>query len=351
MTTRKHLISPEQALIRVSLLVALLLLAVWIISWFPDLMLAFIIAGLSAFVVSPVVTFLEIKAGLRRIPAIATTFIMIGVVQVAIVIKAFPYVLMRLGQLQVRFKSFPFEEKLGELTKGVETTFPFVNGAAFARTIHSLIGKLAEGASSTIQDSLGSLLTLAIVPFVTYFILADGRRAFTSLVERIPNRYFEMTLNVIDKIKRRLVNYLKGWILDSTIVGFLSVAGLVILGVNYALVIGIVAGIANLVPYLGPVVAATLAILVSLTQVGNFSMVGPILVMTLIIRLTDDFVVQPLCFAKTIDMHPLTVLLLLIVGHEILGVGGMLLAIPLATIIKVSAVETYWGLKNYRITA
>jgi predicted PurR-regulated permease PerM len=194
-------------------------------------------------------------------------------------------------------------------------------------------------------------MTLTIVPFVTYFILADGKRAYTSLVERIPNRYFEMTLNVIDKIKRHLVNYLKGWILDSMIIGFLSIAGLMILGVNYAIVIGIVAGIANLVPYLGPIVAATLAILVSLTQVGNFSMVGPILIMTLFIRLTDDFVVQPLCFAKTIDMHPLTVLLLLIIGHEVLGVGGMLLAIPLATIIKVSAVETYWGLKNYRITA
>jgi predicted PurR-regulated permease PerM len=345
------LISPEQALIRVSLLIALLLFVVWIISWFPDLMLAFIIAGLSAFVVSPVVSFLENKAGLRRIPAIAATFIVILAVQITTLVKAVPYLFVRLGELQDRFKNFPFEEKLAELTKGVESALPFVNSAAIARTIHSLIGKFAESASSSLQDSVWTVMTLTIVPFVTYFILADGKRAYTALVERVPNRYFEMTLNVIDKIKRHLVNYLKGWILDSMIIGILSMAGLFMLGVNYALVIGIIAGIANLVPYLGPIVAATLAILVSLTQFGNFSMVGPILIMTLFIRLTDDFVVQPLCFAKTIDMHPLTVLLLLILGHEILGVGGMLLAIPLGTIIKVSAVETYWGLKNYRITA
>jgi len=348
---RTHLISPEQALVRVSLLVALLLLLIWIMSLFPDLMLAFIIAGLSAFVVSPVISFLEIKAGVRRIPAIATTFIVIVSAQILFIVKAIPYLLLRLGEIQDRFKNFPFDEKVAEATKGIETALPFVNGASVARTIHSLIGKLAESASSSVQDSLGTLMTLTIVPFVTYFILADGGRAYTSLVERVPNRYFEMTLNVIDKIKRHLVKYLKGWILDSMIVGLLSMVGLIILGVKYAVVIGVVAGIANLVPYLGPIVAATLAILVSLTQVGNFSMVGPILIMTLLIRLTDDFVVQPLCFAKTIDMHPLTVLLLLIIGHEILGVGGMLLAIPLATIIKVSAVETYWGLKNYRITA
>ena len=215
--------------------------------------------------------------------------------------------------------------------------------------IHSAIANFAQSATSSLQDSLGTMMTLAIVPFITYFILADGSSVYTYLIERVPNRYFEMTLNVVHKIKKHLVSYLKGWILDSMIVGLLSIVGLMILGINYALVIGLVTGIANLVPYLGPIVAATLAILVSLTQVGNFSMVGPILIMTLIIRVTDDFVVQPLCFSKTINMHPLTVLLLLITGHEILGVGGMLLAIPLATVIKVSAVETYWGLKNYRI--
>jgi predicted PurR-regulated permease PerM len=121
--------------------------------------------------------------------------------------------------------------------------------------------------------------------------------------------------------------------------------------VQYSIVLGLIAGIANLVPYIGPVVGACLAILVSLTQVGNFGMVLPIIIMTVIIRMADDFVVQPLCFSKSIKMHPLTVILLLLLGHEILGVGGMLLAIPLATIIRVSAVESFWGLKNYRITA
>jgi putative permease len=348
---RKHLISPEQALLRVCLLVALLLILIWIMSWFPDLMIAFLISALSAFVFSPVITFLENRAGLRRIPSIIITFFVIIAIQVGALLKGLPYLLQRVGELQERFKSFPFEEKLTEATKGLEHTLPFVNSTAIAQTVHSMIATVAESASTAIQDSLGTLLALSIVPFITYFILADGKKAYVSLVERVPNRYFEMTLNVIDKIKRHLVGYLKGWILDSMIVGFLSMLGLTILGVNYALVIGIVAGIANLVPYLGPIVAATLAILVSLTQVGSFSMVGPILIMTLIIRLTDDFVIQPMCFSRTIDMHPLTVLLLLIIGHEVLGVGGMLLAIPLATIIKVSAVETYWGLKSYRITA
>ena len=349
MTSTRPLATSDHALVRVSVLIVLLILLMWIATLFPDLLLAFIISGLSAFVVSPIVSLLENRIGLRRVPAIVITFLLIVAAQVLTLMKGIPYLLGRIAEIQQTFKTFPFDEKLAELTKGLESALPFVNGASVAKMIHSAIANFAESAASSLQDSLGTMMTLAIVPFITYFILADGSSVYTYLIERVPNRYFEMTLNVVHKIKKHLVSYLKGWILDSMIVGLLSIVGLMILGINYALVIGLVAGIANLVPYLGPIVAATLAILVSLTQVGNFSMVGPILIMTLMIRVTDDFVVQPLCFSKTINMHPLTVLLLLITGHEILGVGGMLLAIPLATVIKVSAVETYWGLKNYRI--
>jgi predicted PurR-regulated permease PerM len=79
-------------------------------------------------------------------------------------------------------------------------------------------------------------------------------------------------------------------------------------------------------------------------------MVPPIAVLTLAIQAIDNIIVQPLCFAKTVDMHPLTVIVVLIVGGQLMGVLGMLLAIPLYTILKVTAVETHWGLKEYRIT-
>lgn len=338
-------------LIKVSLLVGGIVLILWVASFFPDLILSFIISALAAFVMSPVVTFLEGRFRLRRVPAVITSFLTIGGTFVYLLIRIIPFLVDRLRSIYEQFKSFPFESKLGELSGSLHDALPFIDSAALAKYIQSFIEQSIDKTGASLQDSFGTIATMAIVPFVTYFILADGHQAFTFLIERVPNRYFEMTLNIYHKIRRHLVGYLKGWILDSMIVGLLSIVGLTILGIDYAVIIGIAAGIANLVPYLGPIVAASLAMLVSLTQVGNFSMVGPIIIMTLIIRFIDDFVVQPWCFARSVDMHPLTVLLLLIIGHEILGIGGMLLAIPLATIVKVSAVETYWGLKNYRITA
>lgn len=333
------------------LLVITIVVLFWIASFFPDLVLALIISALAAFILSPFVSAFENRLGMRRVPAIITTFLTVGGAVAYLLSLLLPLAFDRLISIQEQIRQFPFESKLLELTKSLETTLPFIDGTSLAQSIEKFIERAADVAGNTIQQALGTLVTLTIVPFVTYFILADGPGSFTSLIERIPNRYFEMTLNVVEKIRRQLVRYLKGWLLDSMIVGLLSMLGLTILGVQYSIIIGLLAGIANLVPYLGPVVGACLAILVSLTQVGNFGMVLPIILMTLVIRMIDDFVVQPLCFSRSINMHPLTVILLLLLGHEILGIGGMLLAIPLATIVKVSAVESFWGLKNYRITA
>ncbi|HTY38638.1 MAG TPA: AI-2E family transporter [Bacteroidota bacterium] len=343
--------TPSHPIVKVAVLIGAIALSVWIASFFPDLVLALILSGLAAFILGPFVSAVESRFGMKRVPAIITTFVTVGGAIVYLLSLVLPMLLDRLIEIHGQIQKFPFEAKLQELTKGLEHTLPFINSTALAQTIHTAIQSAADEAGSLIQKALGTIVTLVIVPFVTYFILADGRKAYTTLIERVPNRYFEMTLNVVQKIRRQLVGYLKGWLLDSMIIGMLSIIGLSILGVQYSIIIGVLAGIANLVPYLGPVVGASLAILVSLTQVGNFSMVGPIIIMTLLIRMADDFVVQPLCFAKSVDMHPLTVILLLLIGHEMMGVGGMLLAIPLATIIKVSAVESFWGLKSYRITA
>jgi predicted PurR-regulated permease PerM len=77
----------------------------------------------------------------------------------------------------------------------------------------------------------------------------------------------------------------------------------------------------------------------------------PIAILLIVIRLIDDLILQPLCFGKSLDMHPVAVVLVLIIGHQLMGISGMVISIPIATILRVSAIETYWGLKHYTITA
>ena len=341
----------HRPLLKVSIIVALLLLAFWIASLFPDLVLALIASGLAAFILSPVVRWLEFRIGMRRTFAILSTFVVVGGAVVALFLNLIPFLIDRARSIYSQLSSFPFDQKLLEAARGIEKSIPFISAAELSKSIQAYISGSVEQLSSVLQSSLAALVTLAIVPFVTYFILAQGDTGVKKLIEQVPNKYFEMTLNVLNKIQRDLKGYLRGWILDSVIIGLVSIVGYSVIGVDYPILLGLVAGAANLIPYLGPVVGAVPAFLISLTQFGDMRLLVPIVIVTFLVQMIDNILVQPLCYAKTIDMHPLTVILVLVIGNELMGVVGMLLVIPLFTVIKVTAVETYWGLRSYRITS
>lgn len=337
--------------IKVAILLAAIITCFWIASFFSGLVLTLIISGLSAFVMRPVVKLLEFRLGLRRSLSIAIVFLLAGGATIAALLQIIPIFIDTARSMYDAFKVFNFDEKLGEVARGLTAHIPFIKPEDLVKKAHLAL----DAGLAMLGDSAGTLagfaVNLAIVPFITYFVLAQGDVAMKKLIERVPNKYFEMTLNVLHKVGQDLVGYLKGWILDSAIIGVLTMIGLTILGVQYSLLLGALAGVANLIPYVGVAVAATLSIVVSLTQLGNFSMLVPIGALMLIIRVIDDTIVQPTCFAKSIDMHPIMVILVLIIGHELLGIAGLVLAIPLATVLKVAATETYWGLKHYSITA
>lgn len=343
--------SSNRPAIKVAILLAIILLSFWIASYFPSLVVMLIVSALAAFILRPVVTFLEFQLGMRRSLSITLVFLMAGGTIALAILELVPYVVDRIREMYEGFRSFPLDAKLNEVTHDLSKHIPFTDPDSMTQKIRGFL----EGGLAMLGDSLSSAagfaVNLLIVPFVTYFILAESDSALKKLIERVPNKYFEMTLNVLNKISKDLVGYMRGWILDSVIVGILSIIAYYVVGVRYAILLGILAGISNLIPYVGPFVGIVPALLVSVTQFGDFQQVPAILIQMLVVQTIDNTFIQPLCFAKTVDMHPLTVIIVLIVGNELMGVAGMLLAIPIATILKASAVETYWGLKNYQITA
>lgn len=337
--------------IKVLGLLTLVIASFWVASQFPDLVITLIISGLAAFILRPLVTFLEFRVGLRRSLAIGSVFLVVGGSLVLLAMELVPMLISRAQALYTSMKDFPFDLKLHEAAVGLSAKFPLIDPQAISQKVYGAIAAGTEFFGSILDGLASFLVNLAIVPFITYFILAEGDLVFKRLIEKVPNKYFEMSLNVLNRMKKDLVGYMRGWILDSFIIGVLSVVGYMIIGVEYPFFIGVVAGVANLVPYLGPIVGAVPAFLVTLTQYGDFHMAVPIMILTFTIQMIDNTIVQPLCFSKTVDMHPVTVIFVLIIGNTLMGVAGMLLAIPLATILKATAVETYWGLSHYRITA
>ena len=168
------------------------------------------------------------------------------------------------------------------------------------------------------------------------------------MIELVPNAYFELTLNLLHQINGQIGGYIRGQLLSVFLVASLSVTGLFIVGMPYFLPVGVLAGIANMIPYLGPLIGIVSATIVALAMGKGFGMVMWVIVVFLIIQIIDNILIQPMVVAKSVDLHPLIVLVVVMIGSDLMGIVGMLVAVPFTGILKVSGQTVYEGIKGYR---
>jgi predicted PurR-regulated permease PerM len=216
-----------------------------------------------------------------------------------------------------------------------------------------LINVMLGGTSDLLEELLAGvkagLMLAVLVPFVAFFFLKEGRRITHGIVELVPNAYFELFLNLIHQINGQIGGYIRGQLLAVSVVATLSVIGLTLIEVPYALPVGVLAGLANMIPYLGPAIGIVAASLVALTTGGEGALVGWVVVVFLIIQLIDNVVIQPLVVAKSVDLHPLVVLIVVLIGSDQMGIVGMLIAVPVTGILKVTGLTVYKGMRAYRV--
>ncbi len=334
---------------KVFLVVSVMLLVLWFLSLLGGVFALLIISFLLSFLLSPVIEALEVR-GVRRVYGILMVYAAIAVVIYVLLSTLLPPLIAQVVSLESAVKSPNFGKQIEAVQAELQAKMPFINFGDISDKIGQVLVQLASKWLEILTSAGSVLLMLVIVPFVTFFLLKDGDAFVRGFVSVVPNRYFEMTLNVIYKIGIQLGRYIRAWITEAAIVGVISIIGLAVMGVKYAVIIGAVAGVANLIPYLGPVVGALPAIVVSFVQTGNLGMLLPIVVLFAGIRLIDDVVVVPAVYSRGVSIHPLTVVLLILVAAELKGVLGMVLAMPLYTVFRVVAKETYWGLESYGIT-
>lgn len=199
-------------------------------------------------------------------------------------------------------------------------------------------------------------ITLLAVVFITFFLLYDNGILKRILLKGVPNSYFELTLMMTYKIEKLLTNYLLGLLFQMISIFSIVSIGLSILGVKYALVIALFAAIANLIPYVGPILGASFGILVVLSTASIPLDFKPLLWVVLKIssvfgtaQLTDNLVLQPLIFSKSVKAHPLEIFIAIFAGGALAGLVGMIAAIPVYTILRVSGQEIFKAYKQYYI--
>jgi predicted PurR-regulated permease PerM len=193
------------------------------------------------------------------------------------------------------------------------------------------------------------------IAFISFFLLLENGLLRRNLLNLIPNPYFELSVATFTKVEKLLSNYLSGLLIQLLAIFSLASLGLTILGVEYALTIALFAAVANLIPYAGPVLGAVFGIIVGISS-GTFNtdselnyLIFKILSVFTVVQITDNILIQPLIFSKSVKAHPLEIFVVIFVGAKIGGVLGMIFAIPVYTIFRVSLIEFFKGYKSYRI--
>jgi len=319
---------------------------------FFDIIIMLSISVLISMIFNPVVTFLE-KKGLSR--WIASIFVFAAGAMLLFGLLSF-LIPKIANQLDTISKTLS-QDNLNKIAKDIEDAVlpyvPFVKQNEIGNQLKTFVTNQFAQSLSHINEILSSIMSvlaiLIIVPFMTFFLLKDNKRIIRGIVNIMPNKYFEMSYWILRQIATQLGKFVRGWIFDAFIVGALSTIGLTVLGIDNAISIGLIAGIGHLIPYFGPVIGGLPAIIISLIQFGDLSMLPSILIMFVIIYTIDNGFIQPNIYSKSTDLHPLVIIILIIAGSQLIGIVGMLLAVPVATVVKTAAKEIYLGFKNYKV--
>lgn len=181
-----------------------------------------------------------------------------------------------------------------------------------------------------------------LVPFFTFFIIRDADTFKKLMLSFTPNAIFERFYFVSHVFNRQLGNYFFAKFVEAFIVGGIITLGLVLLDIPYAIILGLVAGLTNVVPYLGPFLGVLPAFVLGMVEFGMSSPTfGAVLLLYFIANIVDIFFVFPFLVSKIVNLHPMIVAISVIVGSHYLGVTGMVISIPFVAALKLIITEIY----------
>ncbi|MCW8858601.1 MAG: AI-2E family transporter [Deltaproteobacteria bacterium] len=315
------------------------------------LFLPILLSLIVAFLLDPAVQFFEKKKLNRTLSIFIVYLLLTAVVLLFLLIIGPPN---WKGMMQALKADFPRYigraiEYLNGLLAVAQQHFPFIKNYNLAEQLRSasqsFFGLILVGTPRSALR-IGSLLLL--VPLFSFFFLRDSRSIMRSLVSLTPNRYFEMVLDIYSRVNWQLAHFIRGRILEALIIGIVVWMGLSLTDIGYTPILAMVAGVFNLIPYIGPIIGMIPGLVIALVDLGMGGEFWWILCVYLLIAqiIVDNFILIPILISRVSNLHPLWVILAIIMGGKLYGILGMIIGVPIASIINIIIIE----IRRYRRT-
>lgn len=330
----------------------------WLLWYFAGLVLYLVVGGVLAYLLRPVVDWLQ-SQGLSRVPAILISFVlMLGGVSI-VVTSIVPFVGKQVQELSQLISVDLATDVATYIEDRVRQVTPIERGV-LVQNVEKMAQALMQGdlvkgdqvaqtVSSVVALLTNIVYAVVIIPFVTFFLLKDGLEIRRSLMWVVPNQYFEVALAILDKVEANIGRYFSALLIQCTSIAVIASVLLWVVGLQNAIAIGIFTGLANTIPYFGPFLGFVCGTLVGIAQTGNFALVPWVALAMAVTQLADNVLLQPIIFSRAAKAHPLVILFVVLIGARLGGIIGMLIAIPLTTTVRVVVEQVLWSLRNYRI--
>lgn len=216
-----------------------------------------------------------------------------------------------------------------------------IDFAPYIKNVNSQIGNYAEGLLAGMTLRIGNVISavtnvtviVITVPIILFYMLKDGYKLIPTVAKVVPHHNRKNVVNLFDTMSSTLSSYISGQVIECLFVGTFTIIGYMIIQQPYGLLLGVIAGVCNIIPYVGPYFGIFPSLLVAIAQ--SPAQVFSVIIVVLIVQQVDGNFIYPNVIGKSLQIHPLTIIILLLVAGKIAGILGMILAVPTYAIVKV----------------
>ena len=196
----------------------------------------------------------------------------------------------------------------------------------------NLFGNIASSFGQVVGFVTSAVITIVVIPFMLLYMLLDGKRLPDAIVKLLPSSYEKETRHILHDMHETVRSYVNAQLLVAFFVGITSLIGLWIVGVDYAILLALFMMVTNIIPYVGPFLGAAPAVVVAFIQ--DPIKVLWVIVVIIVVQQIESNVISPLIQGKSLKVHPLTIIIVLLVAGNLAGIIGMLIAVPFYAVAK-----------------
>ncbi|MCA6069743.1 MAG: AI-2E family transporter [Endomicrobium sp.] len=325
---------------KVFVVVIMIFLAVCLLLYSAREILApFLVAAFITYLISPLVVKIQ-SYGYRRWVGVTIIATVLVASTVVILIIFIPLLISEIEKFKISYFDYykSFSNYADVVRNKIETAAPIIKRYDVSDIVIVKIRDFmllkAQQIPAYLMNIFSIFSIIILIPMLVFFMLLGGNKGINATVAFFPSYYIETILSIMYEMDSVLGRFIRGQLIEASFVGVVSAIFFSALGINFALIIGIIAGIANMIPYFGHYVGLVIALIVGVIQYQTFAIAFKIIVAYATIRFLDNNFVQPLAIGHNVNLGSVAMIFAMLAGAQIFGFLGVIFAIPVMAILK-----------------